>query len=429
LTFLNSIGYNFEYSKIQGDYNMKKTLLLSVVASTMIMAGGDIAPVEPVVEAPAVKVADAAKVAGSVKVFYNTNDTGNNSLFNKNGAAADAYGDVKYSREVMDNITFNVGMAYITTLGLENDLVSATWAGHGANNVVGDVVWINEANVAVTLGNSLVKVGRQSLDTPFFYSENWNIASNTFDAALFANSDLPDTTLVAAWVGRGNGAAITTVDLKNENFAGGHAEFGGKAAYALAAVNSSLPDTTLQAWYYGITSTATAYWLQADTKVAGLSLGAQYAGTKLTSSSVKTKAYAVKAGYGMDGLNAHVAYSKRDNTANGINISNIATEHTKGSESKLYTESFWNYGYVGAQDAATIAAGASYDLGGATLGAQYTTVNTGLANSAGDLTEIAVTASTKVGPINANLAYVNAKKDGNSADNTVVIMLSLPYSL
>ncbi|MDQ1325057.1 MAG: hypothetical protein QG564_181, partial [Campylobacterota bacterium] len=32
---------------------MKKTLLLSVVASTMIMAGGDIAPVEPAVETPA----------------------------------------------------------------------------------------------------------------------------------------------------------------------------------------------------------------------------------------------------------------------------------------------------------------------------------------------------------------------------------------
>jgi len=33
---------------------MKKTLLLSVIASTMIMAGGDIVPVEPVVETPAV---------------------------------------------------------------------------------------------------------------------------------------------------------------------------------------------------------------------------------------------------------------------------------------------------------------------------------------------------------------------------------------
>jgi len=31
---------------------MKKTLLLSVLASTMIMAGGDIAPVEPMVETP-----------------------------------------------------------------------------------------------------------------------------------------------------------------------------------------------------------------------------------------------------------------------------------------------------------------------------------------------------------------------------------------
>lgn len=33
---------------------MKKVLLLSVVASTMIIAGGDIAPVEPVVETPVV---------------------------------------------------------------------------------------------------------------------------------------------------------------------------------------------------------------------------------------------------------------------------------------------------------------------------------------------------------------------------------------
>ena len=42
------------YSKKFKEKKMKKTLLLSVVASTMIMAGGDIAPVEPVVEAPAV---------------------------------------------------------------------------------------------------------------------------------------------------------------------------------------------------------------------------------------------------------------------------------------------------------------------------------------------------------------------------------------
>ena len=53
---------------------MKKTLLLSVVASTMIMAGGDIAPVEPVV-AP-VEVSPW-EWSGTAKVYYQTMDHDN----------------------------------------------------------------------------------------------------------------------------------------------------------------------------------------------------------------------------------------------------------------------------------------------------------------------------------------------------------------
>ena len=51
---------------------MKKTLLLSAIASTMIMAGGDIKPVEPVVETPAVQEveASAGKVSGQLRSFY-----------------------------------------------------------------------------------------------------------------------------------------------------------------------------------------------------------------------------------------------------------------------------------------------------------------------------------------------------------------------
>ncbi len=52
---------------------MKKTLLLSVVASTMIMAGGDIAPVEPVVEAPVVE-ASGWNFQGQAVVYYQTRD-------------------------------------------------------------------------------------------------------------------------------------------------------------------------------------------------------------------------------------------------------------------------------------------------------------------------------------------------------------------
>ena len=45
---------------------MKKTVLLSVIASTMIMAGGDIAPV---VEAPVI-VENTGDVFGQFRTFY-----------------------------------------------------------------------------------------------------------------------------------------------------------------------------------------------------------------------------------------------------------------------------------------------------------------------------------------------------------------------
>jgi hypothetical protein len=483
---VNKRCYNSLYSNKFKEITMKKALLLSVVASTMIMAGGDIAPVEPVVEAPApaVAAAEGAKISGTVKLWYGTQSrSANYDLFNagnlgtpsQGNSWGDAYVDLKYSRKIMDNVTVNAGVAGLSTLGLENDLVSGTWADHGGlsllkNNpavaaavvaaitagnspltvpqfksaVLGDAFWINEANVVVGLPSvdSFVKLGRQELDTPFFFSENWNIATNTFDAAVVGNTSLPDTTLVAAWVGRGNGAAGPVVALENTAINGGHVAFiGNNPAYAFAAINKSIENTTLQGWYYKIPSIANAYWLQADTNIAGFDLGAQYAGTSLNavSPNVETNAWAVKLGYGMDNWSAYAAYSARNNKA-GIDISNIATgvasgvtPGLQGGQSKLYTEAYWNYGFVGAQNAKTVAVGGSYDLGMAKVGAQYTQVNNGtLPNTAttGDLKEFAVTASTKVGPVNADLAYVYDKKSFTmKGASTALIMLSLPYSL
>ena len=50
---------------------MRKSVMLSVVASTMVMAGGSIAPVEPVVEAPVVVEEESTgKVSGQLRAFY-----------------------------------------------------------------------------------------------------------------------------------------------------------------------------------------------------------------------------------------------------------------------------------------------------------------------------------------------------------------------
>jgi len=413
-----------------------KLSLVAALAVSAAFAGGDIAPVEPAVETPTNKCAECGDITGAIKLFYGTDERGAaNSLFSKNGAYGDAYADLKYTRKLMDNVTANVGMAYITTLGLENDLVSGTWINHGPS-VVDDVAWINAANVAIQLSNTTLVLGRQELATPFFYSEKWSIAANTFDAAVAVNADLPDTTLVAAWVGRGNGTGGGQVlNLNDQNFDGNHNAFSGNnPAYAFGAINKSLSNTTLQAWYYRIPSIAQALWFQGDTKIDSITLGAQYAETQLLATGgADTSAYAFKLGYTADALSAYIAYSKRDNTAAGIDISNIATGHDAGSQSSLYTEAYWNYGHVGGQNASTFALNVGYDFGMAQVAAQYTNVDNGsvlTTQTTGDMTEFALTASTNIGPVNADLAYVYDEVGvAQNAASTVLVMLSLPFSL
>ena len=384
-----------------------KLSLIAAIAVTTAMAGD-------------------AKISGNAKLFYSTTDGSTNDFFDQAGSIGDTALELKYSREVKEGITLNAGITGVSTIGLENELVSGTWVQHGTTAGVADQMYLDTANIVAKAGKTTFVVGRQMLDTPFFYSETWNIVPNTFDAAVAVNNDIPDTTLVAAWVGRGDGNNGQTVTAANDG--AGFTAFTGasKPAYAFAVVNKSVPNTALQAWYYSIPTVAKAYWLQADTTVAkDITLGAQYANAKLNATgSDNTNAYAFKAGYTMGAAKAHVAYSKRNDKA-GVNIANIAT----GGESKLYTEAFWNYGFVGQQDAETVSVGASYDLGAAQVGLSHTSVNTGSAIG-NDMKETALTASTKVGPLNATVAYINTHAEKATQDvDTVQAYLTVPFSL
>jgi hypothetical protein len=405
--------------------------LVAALAVSAAVAGVDIAPVEP---AATPAVADSCngcgKISGDFRLYYGTNDAGGADLFSKHGAYGDAAFRLDYTRDVLDGmVTLNAGIQGLSTLGLERELVMGTWVLHGPN-IVDDALWIDTLNAQIKLGNTAIIAGRQALDTPFFYSETWNIARNTFDAVVVANSDLPETTLVGAYVGRGNGFPFgLVVAADNTNINGGMSDFvGNNPAYAFGAVTKLIPNTVAQAWYYKIPSIADAFWLQADINVMdGITFGAQYAGSSLDiPGGNDTDAWAVKLGYSADALSAYAAYSQRGDDANAIDISNIATGHTLGSQSKLYTEAYWSYGYVGAQDAEAIAVGASYDLGMATLGAQYTTVD---AAGNHDVDEIALTASTKIGPVDVDLAYVNTDFGDSDKENEIIVMTKVPFEL
>jgi len=369
---------------------------------------------------------DNVKVSGDAKLFYNTNDSGTLSLFDKDNSYADTALRLGVTGDLLKGVSFGVTGYALSTLGLENNLVSNVWEGTGA-----DQSKIGEMWLAGTMGKTTVKVGRMELDTPLAFSEKWSIIPNTFDAAVLINQDLPDTTLVGAWVGKSNGSATTgdeyVVMAPSLAFSSFY-----QGAYAAAVVNNSFKPATVQAWYYDVQHVANAYWLQADINcqlVKGLTIGAQYADIDLKNSSADSSAYALKAGYeGIQNLKVSAAYSDADKDG-ALNVANIAVTNTT-SQSKLYTEAWWNYGYVGAAGAESFNVTAEYNAGFAKVGAYYTDVSNEIAASTHEMTELTVTASKSFGPLDTTLAYVSTDADdqnNGSQYNSVQAYLTLNF--
>jgi len=399
---------------------------------------------------------DNVKVSGDAKLFYTTNNTGNFDLFDKDSSAADTALRLGVTGDLTKGVSFGVTGYAVSTLGLENNLVSNTWTGaHGvqANGSpfgaqVDDQAWIGEMWVAASLGKTTAKLGRMELDTPLAFSEKWSIVPNTFDAAVLINQDIPDTTVVGAWVGKGNGVnaigvatgganAINNSTAIGDNVVGAGADFNtfmNNGAYALAVVNNSFKPLTAQAWYYNVANVADAFWLQADInceKIKGLKIGAQYADLDpkgLLDGLDNSKAYAFKLGYtGVENLNVSAAYSKADQDGT-LKVANVATNNLGAAQSKLYTEAWWNYGYVGTPDARSWNVTAEFDAGVAKLGAYYTDVNVDQANV--DMKEMTVTATKSFGPLDATLAYISTDADDqNTGDryDTVQAYLTLNF--
>ena len=407
---------------------------------------------------------DNIKVSGDAKLFYYTDDTSNGAasqsldtaglntgaeggLFDKGNSAADTALRLSVTGDLTKGVSFGATGYAVSTLGLENNLVSNTWTGaHGATfntsslgASVDDANWMGEAWLAATVGKTTAKLGRMELDTPLAFSEKWSVVPNTFEGAVVLNQDLPDTTLVAAWVGKGNGGPGTLgavgIDLGVVQADAKFTTFVNSGAYAVAVVNNSLKFLTAQAWYYNVVNVADAYWLQADWDcqlVKGAKVGAQYAnlspkgaGVGVATTTNDSEAVAVKVAYNaIANLSVSAAYSKVNTSGSALKVANVATG---SAQSKLYTESFWTYGKVSASGADSINVTAEYTVENmAKFGAYYTNVDGVVA--AGDLSELALTASKTFGPLDATLALVTTD-DGALSEkfNSVQAYLTLNF--
>ena len=390
------------------------------------------------------------KVSGDVNLFYGTFDADGsaNNMFD----AANSYGDVSVNlgltTDLTEGVSAGVKATYVTTLGLENNLVNQTWSNsHGVSastgssfasgNQLDDSMWISEAWIAGTAFDTTAKVGRQSLDTPLAFTETWGVDANTFEAAVLINQSIPDTTVVATYIGKSNGSADdealqgTTLNTLNADGAtqagyvsqdGKFNTFGSNGVYAAGIVNNSFKPLTAQAWYYNLQQMATAYWLQADIEcslVKGMLIGAQYVNIDVNGAANEDKAYGFMLGYeAKDLVTVKAAYSSVDDKGSTL-LGGVANVATTTNQSKLYTEMWWTYGAVSATGADSYSLTAEAKLAGADVLVGYYNADIKTASVDTTVTEIAVAASKSYGPVDTSVALILDNEDDNIANTDV----------
>jgi len=405
---------------------MKKTLLLSVVASTMIMAGGDIAPVEPVVEAPA--AASAWEFAGQGVVYYQTDDSVD--LFDQESSAADAGIQLRAANsDVIGGIGAGFTVNGLSTLNLENSVVSGVMQMTGnphVNDIDGatDGGWIGEAYLTYGIGNTSIKAGRQTLPkalSPFAFSEDWNVFANTYDAVLLVNTDISNTTLVGAWVAGNNVNSMMLSDLTDFNSLNDD-----NGVYMLTVQNKSIADLTLTGtWYYGADFVVDGddiniLWGDAQYNAGSFNVGVQGGQVSHDAFIDDINSFGAKIGTTIAGINAEVAYSTVNDggaaltQAGGHVPMGFGAFNLGGTTSALYTTTLVDQLATSALmnfDSDKFVVRGNMDALGGNISALY--ANTDIA---GDLTvdefDLAYTTNiTDSLGLSATYAYINADAD------------------
>ncbi|MEA2110650.1 MAG: hypothetical protein U9P71_01245 [Campylobacterota bacterium] len=379
-----------------------KKLILSMAAASLVTG--------------AVATADVdVNVGGQAVVYYQTNDSVD--FFHQDSSNANVGLQLNLDADLGNGFGAGGQYSMLGTLGLEKNLVSNIMQ-TGNGNLNGGA--LTKVYLTKKAGNTLIKVGRQELPkslSPLAFSEGWNVFKNTFDAVVAINSDLPETTLVGAYVSASNNHG----DLSNFNDLAASTQLGAldvqNGAYMLTAATKLIPATSLTASYYyldevGGLGDASALWLDAQIAVPVVSLAVQ-AGTIMPDidGTEDTVAFGAKAGMNLGPVAASLAYTDVDDGT--ANIQNVGT----GVKTPLYTQMVANQGFI-SNDSSTFVAKAALGLGTGKLIAQYGMSSRGGAEN--DYNELDVIYKFKALEMNMLAAYVMRGGDDNVPDSDII---------
>ncbi len=399
---------------------MKKMVKMSIVAASLV--------------ATAAMAADSGidiKTSGQAVVYYNTaatNGTSDQDLFGSStgdNTRANFGIQLNLDADLKNDFTFGSTINYLGTLGLEKNLVTNTMQDTGietVDNNIADDIYLSQLYIAKKVGNTTVKLGRQELPqslSPLAFSEGWNVFKNTFDAALVVNTDIPDTTLVGAYVAESNGngfgndmASFGNLRVNRSSVYTGTetgVEVAGEA-YMLTAQNKSIPMTTVTASYYAMNDLqvatnegADALWgdIAIADKELPVTIGLQGGSIMPDASALEdTVAFGAKVGMKpVDALSVCLAFTTVDDgTAQVRNVG--------GVKSPLYTQLIGNQDAI-VSDNNTYLLKAAYNTGAyGTVIAQGTFSDDG-STAKRDLTNIELVYKVKVSGFDLMAAYIN----------------------
>ena len=384
---------------------------------------------------------------GKAVLYYQTADAGTASLFGQTGARANAALQLNLDADLKNDFTFGSQINYLGTLGLEKNLVGNTMQdvqGKTGSTGISDDIYLSQFYIAKKIANTTVKLGRQELPkslSPFAFSEDWNVFTNTFDAGLVVNSDIPNTTLVGAYVGGGNQngmatnmAAYGNLTAKTNLAAPNNAIPVAGTAYMVTVQNKSLPMATITATYYDVnkvtSTTDGAKIVWGDVAIAdkslpmGLKIGVQGGQISPDASGIdSTTAYGAMVSLDpVSALNLTLAYSS-------VNDGVVAVKNVGGVKTPLYTQMTLNQDAI-ALDADTYMLKAAYNTGDyGTIIAQGTMTSAGAANknSNKDFTDLELVYKVKAANVNYMAILANTKVEDAASVNTVRVVATYAF--
>ena len=175
---------------------------------------------------------------------------------------------------------------------------------------------LGEAYLQLDFGKSMLKIGRQEIETPFAQVDDIGMIPNTFESAIVENRDIEDTTIFLGQIQRMAGVDAQVVDkFTNLN--------GSNNMQVLGVNYEGVNDLALGAWYYNLKDgeiDSMAYLEANYEKELGAmtyGVGLQYAKeTYLNEEDAKVYSGIVSATANKIGLTLATAYSKaKDNGA------------------------------------------------------------------------------------------------------------------